>query len=98
MSETKETQQIDQNPKKKGIGVTAKLVFAVVVSAMIAVSVLLGVVYNRMSQTLLEKSEELLHTTSDKTLQETKAWMTGRSRCWRRRGIRLSMRIWISLK
>ena len=75
MSETKETQQIDQNPKKKGIGVTAKLVFAVVVSAMIAVSVLLGVVYNRMSQTLLEKSEELLHTTSDKTLQETKAWM-----------------------
>lgn len=52
-----------------------KLVFAVVVSAMIAVAVLLGVVYDRMSQTLLEKSEELLHTTSDKTLQETKAWM-----------------------
>lgn len=67
MSETKEI--------KKGIGVTVKLVFAVVVSAMIAVSVLLGVVYDRMSQTLLEKSEELLHTTSEKTLQETKAWM-----------------------
>lgn len=49
--------------------------FAVAVSAIIAVSVLLGVVYDRMSQTLLEKSEELLHTTSDKTLQETKAWM-----------------------
>lgn len=67
MSETKEI--------KKGIGVTVKLVFAVVVSAIIAVSVLLGVVYDRMSQTLLEKSEELLHTTSEKTLQETKAWM-----------------------
>lgn len=75
MSQTKEAESNVQNPKKKGIGVTVKLVFAVVVSAMIAVAVLLGVVYDRMSQTLLEKSEELLHTTSDKTLQETKAWM-----------------------
>ena len=75
MSQTKEAESNVQNPKIKGIGVTVKLVFAVVVSAMIAVAVLLGVVYDRMSQTLLEKSEELLHTTSDKTLQETKAWM-----------------------
>ncbi len=28
-----------------------------------------------MSQTFLEKSEEMLRTTTDKTLQETRAWM-----------------------
>lgn len=42
---------------------------------MIAVAVLLAVVYDRMSQGLLEKSEEMLRTTTDKTLQETRAWM-----------------------
>lgn len=60
---------------KRGIGITVKLVAAIVVSVIIAVAILLAVVYNRMSQTLLEKSEEMLHTTTDKTLQETKAWM-----------------------
>lgn len=62
-------------PKRRGIGVTVKLVAAIVVSVMIAVSALLAVVYDRMSQTLLEKSEEMLRTTTDKTIQETKAWM-----------------------
>lgn len=61
--------------KKRGMGITVKLVAAIVVSVIIAVSALLAVVYNRMSQTLLEKSEEMLRTTTDKTLQETKAWM-----------------------
>ncbi len=75
MSQTKETTPITISSKKKGLGVTVKLVFAVVVSAMIAVAVLLSVVYDRMSETLLAKSEELLHTTTDKTLQETKAWL-----------------------
>lgn len=75
MIQTKETRHAALASKKKGIGVTVKLVFAVVVSAIIAVSVLLGVVYDRMSQTLLSKSEEILHTTADKTLQETKSWM-----------------------
>lgn len=61
--------------KRRGIGVTVKLVAAVVVSVIIAVTVLLTVVYDRMSQALLEKSEEMLRTTTDKTLQETRAWM-----------------------
>lgn len=61
--------------KRRGIGVTGKLVAAIVVSVMIAVAVLLSVVYDRMSQALLEKSEEMLRTTTDKTLQETRAWM-----------------------
>ncbi|MCI8308533.1 MAG: HAMP domain-containing protein [Lachnospiraceae bacterium] len=61
--------------KRRGIGITVKLAAAVVVSVIIAVSVLLVVVYNSMSRTLLEKSEEILHTTTGKTVQETRAWM-----------------------
>lgn len=61
--------------KKRGIGVTVKLVAAIVGSVMIAIAILMTVVYDRMSQTLLEKSEEMLRTTTDKTLQETRAWM-----------------------
>lgn len=60
---------------RKGIGVTAKLAAAVVVSVIIAVAVLLAVVYNQMSHALLDKSEDLLQTTTDKTLEETQAWM-----------------------
>ena len=48
---------------------------AIVVSVIIAGSALLVVVFDQMSQTLLEKREEMLRTTTDKTLQETKAWM-----------------------
>lgn len=48
---------------------------AIVVSVIIAGALLLVVVFNQMSQTLLEKSEEMLRTTTDKTLQETRAWM-----------------------
>ncbi len=75
MSETEETKRRTNGSGRRGIGITVKLVAAVVASVIIAVSALLAVVYDRMSQTLLEKSEEILHTTTDKTLQETKAWM-----------------------
>lgn len=61
--------------KRRGIGVAMKLVAAIVVSVIIAMSVLLTVVYKNMSETLLEKSEEALHTTMGKTVQETRAWM-----------------------
>ena len=37
--------------------------------------VLLAIVYGKVSAALLEKSEDLLQTTTDKTLQETSAWM-----------------------
>lgn len=75
MSETEETKRRTNGSRRRGIGITVKLVAGVVASVIIAVSALLAVVYDRMSQTLLEKSEEILHTTTDKTLQETKAWM-----------------------
>lgn len=75
MGEAKDVKNKTGVSKRKGIGVTIKLALAVVVSVIIAVSALLSVVYNRMSQTLLEKSEEMLRTTTDKALQETRAWM-----------------------
>ena len=61
--------------EKRGMGVTGKLVFATVVSAVLALAVLLAVVYVQMSGALLEKSEDLLLTTTERTLQETRAWM-----------------------
>ncbi len=42
---------------------------------MIAVAILFAVVYFQMSRALLDKSERLLQTTTERTLQETKAWM-----------------------
>lgn len=75
MKHTRKTNEEATVRQKRGIGITLKLVTAIVVSVVIAGSVLLANVFNRMSQTLLEKSEEMLLTTTDKTLQETKAWM-----------------------
>ena len=56
-------------------GVTAKLASAIVICVVLAVAVLLAVVYGKVSAALLEKSEELLQTTTDRTVQETSAWM-----------------------
>ncbi len=60
---------------RRGWGITGKLVFAIVVSVIIGVAILLSVVYFQMSHTLLDRSEDLLQATTDKTLQETRAWM-----------------------
>lgn len=75
MNQTNESTNRAIVPKRRGMGITVKLVAAIVASVMIAGSALLAVVYKQMSRTLLEKSEEMLRTTTDKTLQETKAWM-----------------------
>ncbi len=60
---------------KRGVGIAGKLVFATVVSAVLALAVLLAVVYFQMSNALSEKSEDLLRTTTERTIQETRAWM-----------------------
>lgn len=60
---------------RRGWGITGKLATAIVLSVIIAVGVLLAVVYTQMSSALLEKSEDLLQTTTERTLQETEAWM-----------------------
>ena len=61
---------------RRGAGITGKLVFATVVSAVLALAALLAVVYFQMSGALLDKSEDLLRTTTERTLQETRAWMS----------------------
>lgn len=73
MNQTNEI--VPEAKRRRGVGITVKLVLSVIVSVIIAVSVLLAIVYDRMSKTLLEKSEETLRITEDKTLQETRAWM-----------------------
>ena len=75
MNQTKTTNTETYTPKRRGLGITVKLVTAIVLTVIIAGSALLVIVFNQMSQTLLEKSEEMLRTTTDKTLQETRAWM-----------------------
>jgi len=75
MNQAKTTNTKTYTPKRHGLGITVKLVTAIVISVIIAGSALLVIVFNQMSQTLLEKSEEMLRTTTDKTLQETRAWM-----------------------
>ena len=60
---------------RRGWGITGKLASAIVVSVVIAVAILFAVVYFQMSNALLDKSENLLKTTTDRTLQETRAWM-----------------------
>lgn len=71
------TGQTHSGAGKRGLGITGKLSSAIVVSVVIAVAVLLGVVYIQMSHALLEKSEDMLGTTTDKMIQETRAWMNG---------------------
>ena len=60
---------------RQGWGITGKLVVAIVGSVIIAVALLLGIVYFQMSHALSDKSEDLLQTTTERTLQETRAWM-----------------------
>lgn len=56
-------------------GITGKLASAIVVSVVITVAILFAVVYIQMSSALQDKSENLLQTTTDRTVQESKAWM-----------------------
>ena len=60
---------------RRGWSITGKMASAIVASVVIAVAILLAVVYLQMSRALLDKSEALLQTTTERTLQETKAWM-----------------------
>lgn len=68
-------QKTEGTVTRKGIGITVKLEAAIIVIVAIAVSSLLAVVYTQMSHALLEKSEALIQTTMDRTIQETRSWM-----------------------
>lgn len=71
--ETKHKPAVRRKHAKHGI--TQKLTGAIIVTIAIMVAVLLLIVYSRVSDTLLEKSEKLLTETTDKTIQETSAWI-----------------------
>lgn len=75
MNQTSELKTGAIAPKRRGLGITVKLVAAIVVSVVIAGAALLAAVFDQMSQTLLANSEEMLQITTDKTLQATRAWM-----------------------
>ena len=75
MNQTSELKTGAIAPKRRGLGITVKLVAAIVVSVVIAGAALLLAVFDQMSQTLLANSEEMLQITTDKTLQATRAWM-----------------------
>ena len=62
-------------PHRGKRGITRKLVGAIIVTIVIMVAALLMIIYNRVSDALLDKSEKLLSETTDKALQETSAWM-----------------------
>ena len=61
--------------RRRGGRIAAKLVGAIVITIMIMVAVLLSLVYRRVSNTLLDKSEKLIQETTGKVIQETTAWM-----------------------
>lgn len=75
MESEKNRQTKGNTAMKKGIGITVKLAAAIIFIVALAVAVLLIVVYNQMSQALSEKSEDLIQTTTDRTIQETRSWM-----------------------
>jgi len=60
---------------RRGQGITGKLVAAIIGSVFIAVVILLSVVFVEMSSALLDKSEDLIQSTTERTIQETAAWM-----------------------
>lgn len=66
---------VNRERRKRKRGIAKKLVGAIMATIVIMVAALLLIVYNRVSNTLLDKSERLLQETTDKALQETSAWM-----------------------
>ncbi len=60
---------------RRGWGITGKLVLSIIASVLIALTILLAVVYVQMSGALLEKSEDLIESATERTIQETSAWM-----------------------
>lgn len=61
--------------RRRGGRIAAKLVVTIVITIVIMVAVLLTLVYRRVSDALLDKSENLIQETTGKVIQETNAWM-----------------------
>lgn len=61
--------------RRKTISIMMKLVGIIIPFVVAAMAILLYVVYTNVSETLLKKSETLLHTTSERTIEEAEAWI-----------------------
>ena len=61
--------------RRRGGRIAAKLVVTIVITIVIMVAVLLTLVYRRVSDALLDKTENLIQETTGKVIQETNAWM-----------------------
>lgn len=70
MKQTREPKIKAETSQRRGMGITVKLVAAIVVSVIAAGSSLLAGVYKQMSQVLLEKSEEMLRITTDRRFRK----------------------------
>ena len=95
--ETKEgnTEEAVSRMRMKKRGITKKLVSAIIVIDYYQwLLLLLFLVYNRVSDALLTKSESLLGEATDKAVQETSAWMNKNAYdAYDAAGIRLNTRI-----
>ncbi len=60
---------------RKIISIMRKMIRTIIPFVFVAIVILLYVIYTNVSKILLEKSETLLHTTSERTIQETEAWI-----------------------
>ena len=75
MKPEKNKKEKTKKTMRRGAGITLKLASAIIVTVVILVTALLALVYKQMSGALLEKSGDLIQTTTGKTIQETRSWM-----------------------
>lgn len=76
MKAQKRTKEKPTVKTRKKRGIAAKLIGASVVTIVIMVAVLLLIVYARVCDALLDKSEDLIRETTDKAVEETSGWIT----------------------
>ncbi len=75
MGRTKEKAESQGTGVRRGWGITGKLGTAVIGSIFILVVLLLMVVFVEMASAMLRKNEELIQSTTERTIQQTSAWM-----------------------
>ncbi len=75
MGKTREKTASQSTGVRRGWGITGKLGTAVIGSIFILVVLLLMVVFVEMASAMLDKNEELIRSATERTIQQTSAWM-----------------------
>lgn len=75
MKEKEKTKEMQKGKVKIRRGIAKKLVGAIEVTIIVMITSLVMTVYSRVSDALLNQSENLIRETADKALQETSAWL-----------------------